>query len=79
MKFTKRLLAAVSALALISSFSLPCTAYAVSTSEPVLSQNIVFASADDAAVQMRKYLKTETPILKLKYLRLWLRLKPSVR
>ena len=57
MKFTKRLLAAVSALALISSFSLPCTAYAVSTSEPVLSQNIVFASADDAAVQMRKYLK----------------------
>ena len=57
MKFTKRLLAAVSALALISSFSLPCTAYAVSTSEHVLSQNIVFASADDAAVQMRKYLK----------------------
>lgn len=57
MKFTKRLLAAVSALALISGFSLPCTASAVQTSAPVISQNTVFASADDAAMQIRQYLK----------------------
>ena len=57
MKFSAKKLAIISALAVLSAFSAPCSAYAAQTSLPQISQSCVFSSTDDAAQQMRKYLK----------------------
>ena len=57
MKFSAKKLAIVSALVVLSAFSAPCRAFAAQTSVPQISQNCVFSSTDDAAQQMRAYLK----------------------
>lgn len=60
MKFSVKKLAVVSAFALLSAFALPATASAAQVSVPEISQSCVFSSTDDAAVQMRKYIKERT-------------------
>ena len=60
MKFSAKKLAVVSAFALLSAFALPATASAAQVSVPEISQSCVFSSTDDAAVQMRKYIKERT-------------------
>ena len=60
MKFSAKRLAVVSAFAVLSAFSLPYTAYAAQTSVPEISQSCVFSSTDDAAQQMRKYIRERT-------------------
>ena len=60
MKFSVKKLAAVTAIAVLSAFSTPVTAYAAQVSVPEVSHSCVFSSTDDAAMQMRKYIKERT-------------------
>lgn len=60
MRYSAKKLTIVSALAVLSAFSLPNTAYAAQPSVPQISENCVFSSTDDAARQMRQHIKERT-------------------
>lgn len=60
MKFSAKKLAVISAFAVLSAFSMPAFSAAAQTSVPQITQTCVFSSTDDAAAQMRQYLRERT-------------------
>lgn len=60
MSLSTKLLAVISSFTLLLGAAAPCRSYAVELSIPEISAATVTASAEDAATQMRRYLKSHT-------------------
>jgi hypothetical protein len=61
MNLSAKITAVISSLTLVFSVAAPCSSYAVQVSPPdVISSESVAASPEDAALQMREYLKSHT-------------------